>query len=101
MIRVPVQSSMIREIGHEGDVLEVMFANGSVKQFAGVPRGLYREMLTAESIGTFFNRRIRGHYDVVGSESPTKPAGPPAPSQAGPGIAVRPDPRGFRGTRRG
>jgi hypothetical protein len=57
-----VESSSIAAIGHEADVLEVRFRNGGVYRYHGVPKAVFARLLSAESKGRFFNRRIRDAY---------------------------------------
>lgn len=55
---------MARSVGYDGDqqVLEVEFHNDRVYQYYVVPRGVYRELMAAESFGRFFNERVRDRY---------------------------------------
>ena len=40
-------------------VLQVVFRDGTAYQYDGVPRGIYRGLLTAGSKGAYFNHNIR------------------------------------------
>lgn len=65
MRRVPVDSSMIAAVGYggdEGDTLEVEFKNGTVYQYYGVPQEKVDGMLTAYSIGKYFNAEIKEEH---------------------------------------
>ena len=42
--------------------LELEFSDGSRYVYSGVTESLYRDLLSAVSKGTFFNRYIRGHF---------------------------------------
>ena len=64
MQTVPVHSTMIAEIGHDPytNILEVRFHNGRIYHHFMVPRYEYEALMSAESIGAYFNRVIRPHY---------------------------------------
>jgi hypothetical protein len=62
MHRVPVGSSSIDSVGYEDEVLEVRFNNGGVYRYFGVPPEVCFDLLKADSVGGYFNRRIRGSY---------------------------------------
>ncbi len=67
MQTTPVDSSVISEIGYEEDikVLEVRFHNGHVHQYFSVPRSEYEALMSARSIGSYFNRVIRVRYRSI------------------------------------
>jgi hypothetical protein len=69
MERVYVDSSVISAIGYdvESQVLEVEFRSKRVYRYARVPPEAVEALLTAKSIGSYFNRRIKPRY-------PTAPA---------------------------
>jgi hypothetical protein len=60
----PVDSSVIAKVGHDPDtnVLEVHFHNGHVHHYFLVPRWRYDALMSAQSIGAYFNREIRDVY---------------------------------------
>jgi KTSC domain-containing protein len=60
--RVAVESSVIDSVGYEDKVLEVRFSNGGLYRYFGVPPEVCFDLLKADSIGRFFNDRIRGSY---------------------------------------
>lgn len=60
MTRTPVTSSLIRSLGHEGDVLEVEFSSGRIYQYHGVSPEQAEALRTAPSIGQHFATHIRG-----------------------------------------
>lgn len=65
MMRLPVSSSRIKAVGYDKltGKLEVEFPQGGVFVYYEVPHSVYVELLTATSIGRYFNTRIRGAYD--------------------------------------
>lgn len=65
MMRLPVASSRIRSIGYDraSHRLEIEFPDASVYTYYGVPHETYIELITAASIGRFFDARIKGAYD--------------------------------------
>jgi len=46
----------------ELETLEVQFKNGGVYQFFNVPAFMKERLMTADSLGRFFNAEIKGHY---------------------------------------
>jgi hypothetical protein len=62
MRRVPVESSVIAEVGYEDEVMEVHFNNGGAYRYFNVPPEVCRDFLRADSKGSFFNQEIRGGY---------------------------------------
>jgi hypothetical protein len=70
MERVAVSSSNLVSVGYEegAQTLEVEFKQGRVYQYYGVPQPLHEALMTAPSVGTFFNANIRNAFpcDQVG-----------------------------------
>ena len=65
MRRSPVPSTMIRSVGFDAgsSVLEVEFvASGDVYAYYDVPLSVYDELLTADSLGAYFNEYIKDLY---------------------------------------
>lgn len=64
MERQPVASNNLAEIGYDRELetLEVQFTHGGVYQYFNVPAFMYERLLTADSLGRFFNAEIKGHY---------------------------------------
>jgi hypothetical protein len=60
MDMVSVQSSQISQIGHEGDVLRVLFNRGDLYEFDGVSPSEFEALRGAQSIGKHFNATIKG-----------------------------------------
>ncbi|MFC5908109.1 KTSC domain-containing protein [Streptacidiphilus monticola] len=44
-------------------VLELEFPGGRVYDYLAVQESVHEELLSADSHGRYFNRRIRGHFD--------------------------------------
>lgn len=67
MDRVPVESSTLASVGYDATnlMLELEFRSGEVYQYSAVPHRFYRELLDAESKGSFFNRHIRPRFPHV------------------------------------
>ena len=57
-----VESSNIKAIGHEGDVLHIQFKNGKTYSYAGVTPEKHADLLAAESATKHFNAHIRPHH---------------------------------------
>jgi len=64
MLRENVESSNLAEVGYDpvSETLEVMFHSGGVYQYYNVPQFEYDRMMEAVSIGTYFNREVKGNY---------------------------------------
>lgn len=59
MIRIPVTSSNLVSIGHEGTTLEVEFKHGGLYRYFNVPVDKYNALMSAESVGKFLNSEIK------------------------------------------
>jgi hypothetical protein len=67
MTRLPVKSSHILSIGHEGDVMEVEYASGQVYRYTGVGDDAFNSMMAGESIGRGLRQAIH-QEGVVGTK---------------------------------
>jgi KTSC domain len=60
-------SSNIEAFGHEGNTLSVRFRGGAVYDFHDFPAHLHDKWLEAykngESVGQFFHRNIKPHFE--------------------------------------
>jgi hypothetical protein len=67
MQRTPVASTNLRAIGYDSDgqTLEVEFTNGSVYRYSGVPQDRYDALMSASSVGSYFNANIKNSYSYV------------------------------------
>ena len=66
--RTPVVSSALASAGYDADTqtLEIEFRNsGSVYQYSNIPPELFEELITAPSIGRYYNRSIKGRYRCI------------------------------------
>ncbi len=64
MDRQSVASSNLAEVGYDSDLetLEIQFKSGGVYQYFNVPAFMYERLMSADSLGRFFNAEIKGHY---------------------------------------
>jgi hypothetical protein len=64
MPRVPHQSSVLAATEYFPilQTLDVVFTSGDVYRYSKVPLPLYRDLLEADSTGTFFNAHIRNQF---------------------------------------
>ncbi|MBX7151583.1 KTSC domain-containing protein [bacterium] len=64
MDRIEVTSSELKSVGYDQDhsILEVEFQKGGIYQYFDVPAYQYDSLLTAESLGKYFNANIRSNY---------------------------------------
>ena len=67
MQREPVESSTLASVGYDETqyLLELEFRSGELYQYVGPPDYIYRELMTAESKGRFFNQNIRDRFPYV------------------------------------
>lgn len=61
MVRHPVSSSRITNVGWENDVMEVQFHNGAVYQYYGVSQSEYQNFLNSPSLGSALSRLDKIH----------------------------------------
>ena len=61
MRRQPVTSSTMRSVGYAADqtTLEIEFTSGAVYRYLEVPPAAHAQLLSAESLGAYFNTHIR------------------------------------------
>jgi hypothetical protein len=61
MERAAVKSSHIKAVGYNAETktMEVEFMNGGVYEYPGVPESEYVAMVGAESVGSYFGKKIR------------------------------------------
>jgi hypothetical protein len=61
---ITVESSMIKAAGYDAadQELEVVFKNGKVYRYKGVPQPVYDALLAADSKGQYMRDQIIGHY---------------------------------------
>ena len=64
MRRVPVIFSVIASVGYSApsEQLEVEFQSGAVYEYMNVPRNVHESFMGAESLGHFFNTKVRNTY---------------------------------------
>jgi hypothetical protein len=65
MDRLTVDSTSIAEVGYDVDTetMEVKFKFGTVYQYKNVPQNVFRSLLTAESVGSYFTEQVKGTYE--------------------------------------
>lgn len=67
MDRELVSSTNIRSVGYDADTrtLELEFQSGGIYQYDGVPISIYRGLLTASSVGSYFLQNVKGQYPFL------------------------------------
>jgi hypothetical protein len=63
-----VESSLLKEIGYDAatQVLTVTFVDQEgIYEYQKVPEGVYKELMAAESKGSFFAKNIKGKFEFV------------------------------------
>ena len=60
----PVSSSNLEAVGYDADNLEVyvLFRNGSIYIYKGVPEHEFENLKTAPSVGSYLNRNYKNIY---------------------------------------
>lgn len=61
MLRHPVSSSRIANVGWENDIMEVQFHNGAVYQYYEVSQPEYQSFLNSPSLGSALSRLDKVH----------------------------------------
>jgi hypothetical protein len=64
MRRRPVTSSSLRSIGYDSRsrILEIEFHHTGIYQYYDVPKTVLEELLAQNSLGAYFNAKIRDIY---------------------------------------
>ncbi len=64
MILETVESDVIHAIGYDPAIslLEIIFNDGRIYQYRGVPPKVYEGLQSAESKGRYFQENIRGEF---------------------------------------
>jgi hypothetical protein len=65
--RTPVVSSVLVSVGYDHDslVLETELTSGKIYQYLEVPESLFLELMSADSLGTYYNKHIRNNYRYI------------------------------------
>lgn len=61
MVRHPVSSSRIANVGWENNIMEVQFHNGAVYQYYDVSQSEYQSFLNSPSLGSALSRLDKVH----------------------------------------
>lgn len=64
MERIAVNSSNLSSVGYDepSQTLEIEFHHGGIYQYYDVPEHVYRELINAGSIGSYFSHNIRNAF---------------------------------------
>jgi hypothetical protein len=64
---LPACSTMAAQVGYdeEREILQIEFNNGSVYQYSAVEPEIWEDLQSTDSIGSFYNREIKGYYPSV------------------------------------
>lgn len=57
-----VQSSNIAKVGFDNRILYIEFHTGAIYSYEGVDEFTFAELLHAESIGSYFAKKIKNNY---------------------------------------
>lgn len=60
---IPVESSNIKAIGYEDDMVDIQFLNGGTYRYYNVSADVYVKLFNSESKGKFFHKEIKGKYE--------------------------------------
>lgn len=60
-----VQSTWIDSVAYDPTTktLEIKYRKSGIRRYNNVPKDVHRDMMEADSIGAFYSRHIKGHYD--------------------------------------
>ena len=61
MVRYPVSSSRIANVGWDNNVMEVQFHNGAIYQYFGVSQSEYQTFLHSPSLGSALSQLDKKH----------------------------------------
>jgi KTSC domain len=64
---LPACSTMAAQVGYdyEREILQIEFNSGAVYQYAAVEPEVWEDLQETDSIGSFYNREIKGYYPSV------------------------------------
>ena len=64
MKRTPVESSLVASAGYDSKnrMLEIQFHSDKIYRYYDVPEEVYKELMEADSVGSYFNAEIRGAF---------------------------------------
>ncbi|MFA5048586.1 MAG: KTSC domain-containing protein [Patescibacteria group bacterium] len=64
MYKEQITSSIIDSIGYDAElqILEIQFKRGAIYQYFNVPFDVYKELMSAKSIGSYFMKNINKKY---------------------------------------
>jgi hypothetical protein len=64
MLATTVDSTTLATVAYDtaGQLLRLEFRSRAVYCYFGVPLGVYQNLMSAESKGSYFNRNIRGRF---------------------------------------
>jgi hypothetical protein len=65
--RTPVNSSVLVSVGYDDHsfVLETELTSGAVYQYLDVPESVFLELMSANSLGKYYNKNIRNSYRYI------------------------------------
>jgi hypothetical protein len=75
MLPVPLESSLLASVLYDPTrrLLELDFHSGQRYRYFDVPNACYRQLLDADSKGTYFNSHIRNHFPFQRLSPPASP----------------------------
>lgn len=62
MEMIPVRSTNLSDVGHDGRHLYVKFLSGQTYRCIGVPDEVFKELLRVPSKGVYLARNVKGKY---------------------------------------
>jgi hypothetical protein len=65
--RTSVDSSLLVSVGYDHDrlVLETELTSAAVYQYLDVPESVFQELMSADSLGSYYNKNIRTNYRYI------------------------------------
>jgi len=64
LTRTPVSSSNLKSVGYDQntEILEVEFHSGGIYQYSNVPSSVHIALMSAGSVGSYFNQHVKNKY---------------------------------------
>jgi hypothetical protein len=64
MLVTAVESTILMAVAYDSSsrVLHLQFRNRAIYHYFGVPPATYQDLMAAPSMGSYFNRNIRGRF---------------------------------------
>lgn len=64
---IPVASSNVQSVGYDTstNTLRIAFHSGGLYDYRNVPEHVYRSLMTASSVGSYFANHVKPYYTPI------------------------------------